>query len=121
MNGFAPPVSGVRWPLAAPRDCTDVARSVMLTLRPRSDALDDEREAHSADGAHGHKAHPGVAAGQLVDHGDEHPGSGGRDRMAQADPAAVDIHDRLIEAQLARAGDSHGGERLVDLHEVDLI
>src|SRR6266702_4683036 len=108
MNGFDPPVSGVRWPLAAPRDCTDVARSVMLTPRARLDALDDEREAHSAAGAHRHQADPGVAAGQLVDHGDEHPGSGRRYRVAQADPAAVDIHYRLIQAQLARAGDRHG-------------
>ena len=42
------------------------------------------------------------------------------DGVTEADAAAVDVHDVVREAQLARGGHGHGGEGLVDLDQVDV-
>jgi hypothetical protein len=55
-----------------------------------------------------------------MDHGDDYPGSGGRDWMAEAAPAAVDVDDRLVKPELANGRDGNGAERLVDLEQVDV-
>ena len=60
------------------------------------------------------------AAVQLVDHRDDHARTGARDRVTEAGAAAVDVHDLLRDPELARRGDRHRAERLVDLPEVDV-
>ena len=46
--------------------------------------------------------------------------AGARDRVAEARTAAVDVHDLLVDPELARRGDGHRAERLVDLPELDV-
>src|SRR5689334_23623073 len=41
-------------------------------------------------------------------------------RSAQRDGAAVDVHDRRVDAQLAGGVDADRGERLVDLDQVQV-
>ena len=62
-----------------------------------------------------------VAAGQLVEHGDDHAGAGGGDRVAEAAAAAVDVEDVVVDAEGAAGGDRHRAERLVDLEQVDVV
>ena len=46
--------------------------------------------------------------------------AGRADRMAVRDGAALDVDDVLRQAELARDGERHGGERLVDLDALDV-
>src|SRR5579862_7521932 len=47
--------------------------------------------------------------------------AGGTQRMADGDGAAVQVHLRRIDLEVAQAGDRLRGEGLVDLDEVDLV
>ena len=58
---------------------------------------------------------PHLVGQRQHDAGAAHP-----DRMAQRDPAAVDVQPVSVELQLALAGDHLRGERLVDLDQVDI-
>ena len=77
--------------------------------------------AHAAARAHREQAERLPAAAQLVDHGDDHAGAGGRDRVAEAAAAAVDVDDRRVDAERADGRHRHRAERLVDLEQVDVV
>ena len=60
------------------------------------------------------------AAPQLVEHRHHHARARARDRMAEAAPTAVDVHDGVVDAELTAGGHGHRAERLVDLEQVDV-
>ena len=41
--------------------------------------------------------------------------------MAERDRAAVDVHARRIDPELAKHGDQLNRERLVDLEQIDIV
>src|SRR5690606_14185820 len=47
--------------------------------------------------------------------------TGRPDRVADGDGAAVDVDDVGVEAEFLGGGERHRGERLVDLHDVELV
>src|ERR1700716_2852023 len=60
-----------------------------------------------------------AAAAQLVHECHEDARAAGADRMPDSDGATVDVDTLLVHLEHARACDRHGGERLVDLDEVE--
>ncbi len=61
-----------------------------------------------------------IPALELVEHGPEEHRARGAERMTEGDGAAVHVHPRGIDAELANRLQHHRGERLVDLPEVDV-
>src|SRR6478672_624210 len=90
-------------------------------LVPRSDQLDDRRDAHAAADAERGEAALLVATGELVDEGAEDHRAGGAEGVAHRDGPAVDVGDVVADAQVAHEAHRDGGERLVDLEEVDVL
>src|SRR5689334_19013759 len=84
------------------------------------ETLEDHRGTHAAAGAHRHDTECLVAPSELTQHRHDHAGAGRCDGMAEAGTAAVDVGDRLVDAELAGDGDRHGAEGFVDLPEVDV-
>src|SRR5262245_8904128 len=82
--------------------------------------LEDEGAAHAAAGTHGHASGGESTTTQLVDHRDHHADAGGRDRMAEAAAAAVDVHDAGVDPEDAVGGDRNRVERFVDLEQIDI-
>ena len=65
-------------------------------------------------------AEAAAAAAQLVQHGERQAVAAHADRVAEGDGAAVDVDDLVADAELGHRGDADGGERLVDLEQVDV-
>src|SRR5690606_23142980 len=86
-----------------------------------SDPLDDGGHAHAAADAQGDQRVAAVAALQLVDHGAGDHGAGGAQRVAHGDGAAVDVQLLVRDVQVLLELQDHGGERLVDLDQVDVV
>src|SRR5262249_39172029 len=83
-------------------------------------ALQDRRDPHARPDALRREAVAGPAAPQLHrDRGDE-ARSGGAERVADRDRAAVHVHLRGRDPPLAQRRDHLGGEGLVELDAVDL-
>ena len=61
-----------------------------------------------------------VAALELVQGGGDQPGAGGADRVAEGDRAAVDVDLVHVDPVLAGPREDDGGERLVDLEQVEV-
>src|SRR3974390_3788357 len=85
-----------------------------------SDPFDDGGGPHAAPGAHRHQAGGEVASFQLVENGPAEHGTGGADRVAQRNGAAVDVHRLGVEIEVTHGLERHRGERLVDLPQVDV-
>src|SRR6202034_1427065 len=97
------------------RNSPSVIRAVI------SGHLDDHRGAHTAAGAHRQNADTSTAPAQFVDRRGDHPCTGRRDRVAEADPRPVDVDDLLVETEFAGTRHRLGGERLVDLEQCDVL
>ena len=80
--------------------------------------LQHRRRPHAAAGAQRPHADAAAAAAQLVDQGHQDARPRGADGVPDADRPAVDVDDVVGEPELARAGDRHRREGLVDLDEV---
>ena len=61
------------------------------------------------------------AAAQRVDQRRQDARAGGADGMAQGACAAVDVHARVIDVDVAHGGHGHGGEGFVDLVEIRIV
>src|SRR5580765_3267410 len=83
--------------------------------------LNGECDAHAASDTKRSQAALGVALLHFVEQRDEDPAARGADRMAERDRAAVHVDLARIPAHLAIDGDGLGGERLVDLHEIQVL
>src|SRR5690606_24539497 len=57
---------------------------------------------------------------QRVYERDDDSRTGRADRVAQRTRAAVDVHFRVLEAEILHRGHGHAGDRLVDLVQVDV-
>src|SRR6476620_4236721 len=90
-------------------------------LVPRSDQLDDRRDAHAAADAERGEAALLVATGELVDEGAEDHRAGGAERVAHGDGATVDVGHVMADAHVAHEPHGHGGEGLVERREVDVV
>src|SRR5690606_26286208 len=86
-----------------------------------SSALDAHGNSHAAADAERDQSPAGVAAPHLVQQRDQHPRSGGADRVADGDRAAVHVHPLAVEAEILRDGAGLGRERLVRLDQVDVV
>src|SRR5215213_2102232 len=95
-------------------------RSVTRWSWIRSSDLDDHGVALAAARADRRAAVAAAAAAQLVHERGEDPRARGADRVADGDRAAVDIHALLVDAEHPDRVQRHGGERLVDLPQVDV-
>src|SRR6185295_10155712 len=100
--------------LASSVAAMDARLSNLWVLDDRRDALPD---------SHAQRCDPVAAppASQLPDQRRQDPGSGAAERVAEGDRAAVDVQPLLVDPELADAGEDLGGERLVDLDQVDLV
>src|SRR3954447_19226876 len=87
----------------------------------RLDALDDRAGAEAAAAAHRHEAYLLVRALELVQEGGDQPRAGGAERVPERDRAAVDVDAVHVRLELAAPGRDNGGERLVDLDQVDVV
>src|SRR5688572_16272392 len=83
--------------------------------------FEDASGSHTAADAHRHHAVSRLAAVHLVDQRRGQLRTGAPERVSQRDGTAVDVHLIGIEVELLHAGQRLGGERLVELDEVDLI
>src|SRR5262245_31835071 len=78
------------------------ARSTAGNRQARtSDALDDGRDAHPSSDAQSDEGGGFSGPLELVEGGVEQHGAGGAQRVAERDGAAVDVHPRRIDAELA--------------------
>src|SRR3954454_9886103 len=91
------------------------------TWVPLGGDLDDHVVALAAARADRGAAEPAAAALELERERPEDPGAGGADRMAERDGAAVHVDLVLVDAEHPDRVEHHGGERLVDLPEVDVV
>jgi hypothetical protein len=64
---------------------------------------------------------PAAGPAQLVEGLDGQDGTGGADRVAEGDTAAVGIGPVRQQAELLHDGERLGRERLVDLEQVDVV
>src|SRR6516165_11714215 len=81
----------------------------------------NQRIALAAGPAQGRDAITGAAAGQFQGYMQRDPGSRHADGMPHGDCAAVDVDDPGIQTEFAGRGQCHRRERLVDLHDVELV
>src|SRR6185436_19578463 len=86
----------------------------------RGGHLDDQRVALVATAAQAGRAEAAAAALQLERQGQDQPGAGHAERVAEGDRPAVDVDDVAGDAELAHRLDADLGERLVDLDEVEV-
>src|SRR6185436_17322745 len=107
----------------APKTAT---RSVMAGVRSTRSARSGdafERGGDGASAAQAERREPVAALPpvQLVEQGRDDPGAAGTDRMTERDRPAVDVDLRPFEAELATVREGLGGERLVDLDEIERL
>ena len=65
-------------------------------------------------------AEAATATAQLVQERERQPVAAHADRVTEGDGATVDVDDLVADAELGHRGDADGGERLVDLEQVDV-
>ena len=82
--------------------------------------LEQDGVALAAAAAQRGRAEAAAAAPQLEQEGEGHAGAGHADRVAEGDGAAVDVGDLVGDAEVGHRGDADGGERLVELEQVDV-
>jgi acyl-CoA synthetase (AMP-forming)/AMP-acid ligase II len=92
-----------------------LGNEVAARARCRSGTLDDRGRGHPAAGAHRDEPGGQVAPFELVEHGLDEHGSGGADRMAKGDGAAIDVDPVFVDLQVADDLHRDGRERLIDL------
>src|SRR5204863_7781976 len=71
--------------------------------------------------AHRHEADLLVGALELVQQGGDQARAGRAERVAEGHRPAVDVDAVHVGVQFAPPGGDHGGERLVDLDQVDVL
>src|SRR3990172_11741206 len=86
-----------------------------------SDALEGHGHGATTTEAEGGEAMTASARGEFVEQGGHDARAAGADGVSQGDRAAVDVHLRPVEAELAAVGQHLGGEGLVDLDEVKVL
>ena len=84
-------------------------------------ALHDHGHALAAADAHRLEAEGVVRVLQAVEQRGHDAGAGHPERVAEGDRPAVDVELLLGDAEVPGRGDHLGGERLVDLDEVDVV
>src|SRR4051812_6678326 len=91
-------------------------------IRPpsRSQGLDEEGVALAATAAEGRRAQAAAAALELVEDGEREAGARHADRVAEGDGPTVDVDDVVGDAEIVHRRQPDGGERLVDLEQVDV-
>src|SRR5438046_913855 len=77
--------------------------------------FDQQGDARATTDAGRGDTEPAARAPELARERDREPHAGRPERMADGDGAAVDVELCLVDADLARASDHLGAERLVDL------
>src|SRR3954447_15410778 len=96
--------------------------SVMrASVRLRSDPFDGHRDRTATAEAQRREPEPPLPADELVRQGRHDPRAAGADRGTERDRAAVDVDLRPIEPERTTVGKRLGGERLVDLDEVERL
>src|SRR5262245_29050062 len=95
-----------------------VARATLRRLRRRR-VLDHGREALADADAHRRDPVAGVTPPQLPDQRRHQARARASERMSERDRASVYVQPLLVDPELAGAGDDLGGERLVELDQVD--
>src|SRR6266571_6107086 len=101
-----------RWSSAAP------GGRGSATARRRH--LEQQRISLAAAAAERRRAEPAAPAAQLADQVQRYPRPRGADRVADRDGAAVDVDPVRADAEVAHRLDGDGGERLVDLDQVQV-
>src|SRR5688572_33044948 len=89
--------------------------------RVLSDALEGCRHRAPAAEAQGRQAVATLATLELVQEGGHDPCATRPDRMAECDRPAVHVDLAPVEPELAAVGERLGGERLVDLNEIECL
>src|SRR4051794_35592402 len=87
----------------------------------RLDSFEDGGEALADADAEGGDPVLAAAAAQLAAEGAGEAGAGAAERVAEGDRAAVDVEPLFVDPELTGAGEDLGGERLVDLDQVDVV
>src|SRR6185312_5273298 len=87
---------------------------------PVSDAFDQGGDTHAAADAQGDDRAVQAGAFEFVDHGPQDHRPRGAQRVAHGDRAAVDVEPLVVDAEVALEFQGDGGERLVDLPQVDV-
>src|SRR5262249_53627771 len=85
------------------------------------DAFERGRHRAAAAEAQRREAIPTTSPVELVEERGDDPGAAGPDRVAERDRPAVDVRLVPVEAELPAIGQRLGGERLVDLDEVERL
>src|SRR5918998_4189663 len=110
---------------SSPRDRRSVTHRVSRMAGDRSparsQALDDRDVGLAAALAHRLQAVAAAGAFELGEQGGHQAGAGGAERVAEGDRAAVHVDLGEVGPGLPGPGEHHRGERLVDLHEVDVV
>ena len=96
-------------------------RSTQATAISSRHALDQRGGADAAATAHRHEARLLVGALELVQQGRDQSCAGGPERVPERHRASVHVDPVHVWAQLTTPGRDHGGERLVDLDQVDVV
>src|SRR5439155_21673814 len=85
-----------------------------MVINARSQAFDDGDVGLTAALTHGLEPVAATRALELVEQGGHEARSGGTQRMAERDRAAVHVHLRQVEAALSLPCEDHRRERFVD-------
>src|SRR6266508_4180193 len=108
-----------------PSSCTPSCSAPPATTAdepPRSaEALDDHGHALAATDAHRFESERPVGGLQAVDESGHDAGARHAERVAKGDAAAVHVELVPIDAEVLGGRNDLGGERLVDLDEVDVV
>ena len=97
------------------------ARAEGASSSESSEALEDAGGAHAAADAHRDEAVAGAAAAHLVNERRRELGAGAAEGVAEGDCTAVDVEAIGVDRQLLETREHLGGERFVELDEVDLV
>src|SRR5436190_3261613 len=97
------------------------ARLTDRTGRSGRDALERHRDGPATAEAQGCQTVPAFSPSELVEQRRDDPRARGPDRVSESDRAAVHVHLVPVEPQLATVGQRLGGERLVDLDQVERV
>src|SRR5438046_4825019 len=84
-------------------------------------AFDDRRDTHSESDAQRGQAAVKVLAFHLMQHRGDQTRAAHTQRMAQADCSAIHVELRVLESNRFARRNSHRGESLVDLPQVDVV
>ena len=93
----------------------------VMPPRATSDPLDGHRDRAAAAEAQRREPVAALAPRELVEQRRDDPRAAGPDRVAERDRAAVDVDLVPVEPERAAVGQGLGGERLVDLDEVERL